>query len=162
MNFEIKRSFTTLRFELFLLYQGFSFAHTSPNRCRLKNPIQSTLNMVIHSDEMQVLNVIISNEQGNTIAQQKIFANKGSNAINISASNWSNNKIYIVHITGKAGDELSLRILNDFINNELQKPANLVAGFFVSGKKELLFKFLYSTKSNPYNFLENSYTCCDY
>ena len=76
----------------------------------LQNPVKATLNLKIKSDETQVLNVIISDERGFTIHQQKYAVTKGDNYLNINAGSWFSS-LYIINLADKAGYKISLSVL---------------------------------------------------
>ncbi|HVX27332.1 MAG TPA: hypothetical protein VHB70_13370 [Parafilimonas sp.] len=76
----------------------------------LQNPVQSALRLNIKSFSSQTLHIIISGERGNVIAHQNISVPKGTANINLSASNWQPG-IYVIQLTGNAGDAVSITVL---------------------------------------------------
>ncbi len=76
----------------------------------LENPVRTALTIKIQSSKNQMVNIIVSDQQGRSISTQKTLINKGSNTIKMSAANWFNG-LYFINLTGNAGDQIRLQVL---------------------------------------------------
>jgi len=54
----------------------------------LRNPVKAEVNLQVKSETDQAINIVIRDESGNLIAQQKFTVNKGINKLSINANDW--------------------------------------------------------------------------
>ena len=83
---------------------------TSFSAVVLQNPLVSQLKLQVQSSVLQSLIIIVSNTNGNIIAQKTVDAVKGSNLFSLNASNWQTG-IHAIKISNTKGEMISLKVL---------------------------------------------------